>query len=375
MSGKLMDVAEISRMLAYRVDDLCAQLLPLGRREGHEWVEAKRAAGGIGDSLRVHLRAPRAGVWKHFSAGVGGDALDLVAYVKFGGDKKAAVAWAKGWLGLDQMDPALVKKERRLAADRARQADQDAAKNAARKARIAQALWLNGQRELTGTPVDLYLRGRGVDLAAMAKAPGSLRYVSRLAYPPHLNGGKETAWPAMAAQICDGDGNFIAVHRTYLHSPQPGVVVKAPVVDAKLTLGSYRGGFITLARGISGKSLRDAPAGDRLILCEGIEDGLTLAQACPDYRVMAAISVGNFRHIKLPPGIGTVVIAADNDPPTIVDGGVEKPHPARVALQAAIDAFIDQGRRVMVARAPEGKDFNDMVRDQEGVVLAQEVRP
>ena len=70
-----------------RVEELCRQLLPLGHREGAEWREARRAQGGLGDSLSVHLEGAKRGVWQHGAAGASGDALDLVAYLLFAGEQ------------------------------------------------------------------------------------------------------------------------------------------------------------------------------------------------------------------------------------------------------------------------------------------------
>lgn len=337
-------------MLAQRIEQLCAHLLPGGRREGHEWVDAKRANGGLGDSMRVHIIGARRGVWAHFAnAGARGDALDLVAYVKFSGDKKKAIMWAKSYLGLDNADPGRLKEERAKAQKISKAAEEKAAAEKQSKRNSARAMWLNARPALKNTPVDLYLLGRGISLNDLERAagrlPGSIRFAPALR---HANGQE---YPAMIAQVNNGAGEFIAAHRTYLHSPQPYVVTKAPLGDqAKMVLGSYAGGFITLNRGASNKPLNQAPEGDHVVLCEGIEDGLSIALECPDRRVLACIAVGNIRNIILPPAIKIVTIAKDNDAPD---------SPAAKSLQVAIDKFIDEGREVFLASSPHGKDFND----------------
>src|SRR5690606_22637502 len=101
----LMDVGDIARMLASRVDSLVLQLFPLAVKDGAEW-RIGSLAGERGRSMAIHSGGGKAGVWSDFSAGMGGDALELVAHALFAGDKKQAVAWAKSWLGLDNMDPA-----------------------------------------------------------------------------------------------------------------------------------------------------------------------------------------------------------------------------------------------------------------------------
>lgn len=346
----LIELSDIVRLLAQDIDRLCADLLPRGRREGHEWVEASRAQGGLGDGLKICLTGARRGLWKHFGDAVsGGDALELIAYVLYSGDKKKAIVYAKDFLGLEQADPAMIKASRERARAAAKRQDEQARLEKDQKRGWAQSIWHNASPKLAGTPVDLYLRGRLIALEDLPKHPGAIRFGSRV---KHQKTGHE--FPAMVAQICNGQGEFIAVHRTYL-APKGNCYIKAPQLgpDAKMVLGSYAGGFIPLSRGKSGKSMRDAPQGDAVILCEGIEDGLSLVLACPDYRVLSCVSVGNFKNISLPPAITQVILAADNDAPD---------SPAARSLEVAVQRFQAEGRDVYVAHSPQGKDFNDCLR-------------
>src|ERR1700732_3180154 len=96
---------EISRMLAERVDQLVADLLPAGHREGAEW-RCGSVAGEPGDSLGVHLTGSKPGIWGDFAGGGAGDALDLVRAV-LGLSMGEALAWSRRWLGLEEGDAAL----------------------------------------------------------------------------------------------------------------------------------------------------------------------------------------------------------------------------------------------------------------------------
>lgn len=351
-----MDIAEIARMLAGRIDDLVVDLLPNAVKRGPEWC-CGSVMGEPGTSMRIRSTGGKAGVWSDFSDhNMHGDALDLVSQVKFGGNKAHAVAWAKSWLGIDTLDPARLREVRRETSQKQKQAQAKARQEADGKQRYAAAIWHGAEARLAGTPVDLYLLGRGIGLADLRKPPGSIRYAPALKYPDG------TEWPAMVSMVLNGKGEHIATHRTYLKNKGGGVVTKVPVKDAKLTIGSYRGGFIPLSRGGSNMPLTKAPAGDKVILCEGIEDGLSLALCCPGHRVLACIAVNNFQNICLPPTITDVTIAADNDAPD---------SPAARAVQAAVDIFIDQGRDVFIARAPIGKDFNDTLCHQADQINAR----
>lgn len=341
-------VADISVMLSQRVHQLVHELLPQGVREGNEWCVGS-LAGEPGRSMKIHLSGGKAGVWKDFSSDKAGDALELVAAVLFWGDKTAAIKWARSWLGLDGLDPQRLQQRRREAEQAARKAEADALLQAEKRRKKAQAIWLGGISDITGTPVMSYLMGRGIDVRLLPRLPGAIRYLAKC-----WNKELQAEVPAMVAQIQSGTGAHVATHRTYLAADDAGVWRKdRRLKDSKLTLGSFRGGFITLNRGLSDKPISKAPVGDKVILCEGIEDGLTLALACPEFRVLAAVSLGNFMSIELPAGIQEIVIAADNDGENAQ---------ARDLLGKAISRFQAEGRTVRVARSAVGKDFNDQLQ-------------
>ncbi len=339
----IIDVKTIVDLLTQRIEGLAAEVLPRGHREGRDWVEASTSKGGLGDSLKVCISGARRGTWSHFAAGQKGDALELVCYVMFSGDKKKAIAWSKSWLGLDSGDPKRVKQARLKAAETRKKAQEDERAQKEKLRKYVKGIWLHAQGDILDTPVDWYLQGRGIDLRSLAHFPRALRYAPSL---KHKNGQQ---YPAMVAAIMNGQGQQIAVHRTYLSVFTTAAcrahATKAQVgdgFDVKMVLAGYAGGIIALARGASGKPLSQAPKGDKVILCEGIEDGLTLAMACPDWRVLATVSVGNMQNAPLPPTISHVVIAADND----AEGS-----PAAVAMQKAAHKFMDEGRDVRIARA------------------------
>lgn len=105
MSTLLETPRQLADMLASRVDDVCRELLPNGKREGHEW-RAGSTDGEAGKSLGVHLVGEKAGVWCDFASGEGGDLLDLwtrVRRIPLG----EAMGQARQFLGLST--PAFAK--------------------------------------------------------------------------------------------------------------------------------------------------------------------------------------------------------------------------------------------------------------------------
>jgi hypothetical protein len=337
----LIDIKTLAGMLADRIDSLVAELLPAGVRDGAEW-RVGSLAGEPGRSMAVHLGRSKAGVWSDFASGEGGDALDLVAQILFRGDKSRAVKWSRAWLALDSADAATFAKHRRQAERRRDQARHDHE----RRHGWATRTFLAARPVLAGTPGARYLAERGIDLTELGRQPSALRF-----HPSLWNEETQRHWPALVAAIVNPEGRMVAVHRTWL---QPDGSGKAPMRNPKMTLGRYAGGMIRLWRGASGKPLRHAPDGEAIILSEGIEDGLSCAIAAPEYRVAAAVSLANMASVVLPPTIGAVIIAAQNDAPG---------SPAARALDRAIAACLRQGRRVKIARPPAGvKDVNDLLR-------------
>lgn len=345
---ELVPIETIVDMLGARALELCQKLLPGGVREGPEW-RVGSLAGEPGRSMAVHLSGSKAGVWSDFASGECGDALDLVAQVLFRGNKVDAIKWARGWLGLDGTDPDSLKATRRAIEAREKRLDEEPSDEELRRA--AFRIFLSAQERLAGTPVMEYLRGRGLDLALLGRQPRALRF-----HPKLWCDEARRHFPAMVAAVVDGAGKFVAVHRTWLERQSDGRVVKAPLLEPKKTLGRYRGGAIHLWRGASGKRISEAPPGSALDLTEGIEDGLSVALRCPELRVWAAVATANMRNLVLPPAIEEVVIWAQNDPPG---------SRAALSLEKACAAFHAQGKRVRLARPPEGvKDVNDVVRGQ-----------
>lgn len=320
------EIRQIVDGLTDRIEALCRELLPGGRVQGREFV-AGSLAGEPGGSLSVCIKGDRAGVWADFAGDnrMRGDALDLVAQALYGGDKAEARKWAIRWLGLDSgAGPAPRPVQRRAAP--VKDAGRAAAEDEGKRARKAFALWL-AAKPGPGTPAAEYLAHRGLDLARLGAWPSSLRF------HPGLYEGQETraAWPAMVAPIVGGDGSVRGIHRTFLkrypgtRMDETGHWGKAPMDRPKKMLGPCQGGCIRLWRGEridpeTGEVKRGrrvpelAPGEGELVLVEGIEDGLAIILADPSRRVWSFCSISWLAGVKIPEGIGRVILARQNDP-------------------------------------------------------------
>lgn len=329
----LIDISTIVGMLSDRITVLAPAIFPHGRREGHEF-RVGSLAGEPGRSLAIHLAGDRAGVWADFASGERGDALDLVAKAFYNGNKSEALTWSRSWLGLG----GSASEPTRPKPPPLKEPSQEELGEGAMR------LWLGCKEKLNGTPAERYLASRGICLGDLGRQPRALRF-----HPELWNKESGRKWPAIVAAICNPIGQHVAVHRTWLLEDGSA---KAPLIDAKMTLGRYAGGCIRLWRGSSGKSWADAPEGETVVVAEGIEDGLSIAIARPEHRVLAGVSLSNMGGMKVPPNSGKVLLCCDND----VDPQ------ALAGRDRAITNFMQQGKRVALVKSPIGKDMNDLLR-------------
>ena len=339
VSAKGPSAAEVSAALTDRLESLLAQLLPQGERWGRgEFVALNpmRPDRNLG-SFRIRLVGDKRGRWRDFAIDVGGDPLDLVAYLG-SLDLKDARKWALEWLGrVPSTPPTLREGSRKEAA----QAIVDTEGRAA-------AIW-NEARPILDSPADEYLRGRGIDIRALPRVPSCVRYHPRVWQ-------RETGrtHPCMVAWILRRDRRA-AIHRTWLERRNFKWIKLSGVEDAKQSLGPVQGGFVPLYRGLDGRRWNDCRTDDTIGVTDGIEDGLTIALAQPLWRMACAVNVGNFAHIELPPG--NVVLFRDRE---------TKPEAVRQAEKAygrAVARFREQGRTVWFWDPPAGaaKDPNELL--------------
>jgi putative DNA primase/helicase len=194
---------------------------------------------------------------------------------------------------------------------------------------------LNESIPAAGTVVEKrYLLNRGIK----PPIPDVLRLHPAL---KHVPSGK--VYPAMIALVTDGvTGDPRGIHRTYLSADGMG---KAPVSPEKMMLGPSRGCAVRL---------RAAPG--PLLIGEGIETCLSAMQAT-GHATWAALSAPGVQALDLPPDVQDIVLIPDRD-----DTGAG----IKAARHAAL-RWIRQGRRVRIAEAPAGFDFNDLLLGKRSV--------
>lgn len=104
-----MNASELSARLAADVGQIVAYLLPGGKKASGEW-KAGSTSGDAGQSLSVRLTGQKAGVWKDFATGEGGDLLDLWGAVR-GLSVSEAMVEAKQYLGIRDAMPQREEKQ------------------------------------------------------------------------------------------------------------------------------------------------------------------------------------------------------------------------------------------------------------------------
>ena len=229
--------------------------------------------------------------------------------------------------------------------------------DAAGRIAAARRVW-DRAREASGTPVVAYLAGRGITIPV----PPSLRWA------PSLRRPDGSAGPAMVAIVEHVKRGVVGAHRTWLgRDGEP----RWRRLD-RTSLGPIGGGAVRLA-----------PAGELLMIGEGIETCLAAMQATGELLMIgegietclaamqatglpawAALSTSGLVALVLPPLplAATVVILADND----ANGAGER------AARKAAARWLAEGRTVRIAMPQEpGADFNDVLMGRTPAKIGQ----
>jgi len=335
---------QVKAELALAGAELARLVAPDGKLTGsrmathREWI----GHGPDGAKWGIVLAGRKLGRWQNFGArGLAGTSfLSLIRDAFCGGDHLAAWSWAQNYL--DGRPPSSATATMREAPP--------VVPLAQKRSTDGKGLWLHAEPFTWDGPVGLYLRGRGIDPERLGDAKlGALRL-----HKSCWNSEIQRALPAMVACVLDPlTREHIATHRTYLHQVGRDWI-KAPLDAAKKLLGPGRGGIIPLTKGASDKGLGKAPAGDRILLAEGIENALSVAIYEPDRRALAYVSSANLAHLELPEAFADVLLVADRD---------GENHAVTTGREDAIGHWDAEGRAVSVWLPPAGyKDANDYLQ-------------
>lgn len=201
-----------------------------------------------------------------------------------------------------------------------RQADTKREAYAAEQLAKARRLWATC-KPLQGTKGEAYLRRRGIT----CPLPSSLCWAADAFHAPSAR------W--LSAIV--GDVSTGGVHRTYFEKAGDRIGG-----NFKMMQGPCAGGAVALS---------NAPG--PLVVCEGIETGLSLLSGllASPATVWAALSTSGIRGLHLPPVPGRLTIAADGD------------KAGRDAAWALATRAHGLGWDVAFLTPPDGSDWNDVL--------------
>lgn len=361
------------------------------RKNGRKLVGSCPVCGGGRSAQRFEVEGE---AWVCAVCQEGGDAIKLLMLAKGCAFRDAVERLGGARVMSDEESRALEERRRRKEEKAARDAEQYRRREVEAVGRI----WNRsaGERFESFALAERYLAAR----ACRAPQSAMLRCAPDLVYfhgeekddrgrraPRVIHRG-----PALLAAVHDNDGAFCALHMTYLAADGGG---KAEIFDpetgellpAKKVRGSKRGGHIVL---------RHCAAPRRLFIGEGIETVLSVATALKATRRLrgddafwSSVDLGNLgggacetiahpflKHanghaqrlpgpepdldaasMAIPEGVEELVLLGDGDSERVL---------TETTLERARRRYARDGRVIRCAFAPEGRDFNDLLREAQG---------
>jgi len=224
-------------------------------------------------------------------------------------------------------------RARKKEADRRKQEQDDAA-----KAETVKEIWHEAV-PITGTLAEKYLLGRGI--AAMTWPP-SVRFHHGLWF------GRDKH-PALIAGVQNVARRLVAVWRIPL-TPHGKAITGPDGRKVKLGLGPAGGGAVRLG-----------PAGDTILVCEGLETGFGVGNLTKwKHPVWPLLSTSGMIGWEPPEGVRRVQIYSDGDRYKVRPDGTIGDPPGRVAAEKLNARLIAMGIEVVILEPPAGTDWLDV---------------
>lgn len=275
---------DLARRLADRAEAVCKRYLGAGRRQGNYW-QVGDVRNSPGRSMFVRLKDSvkgSAGKWTDAATGEHGDLLDVIRESLGLIDFADVAEEARQFLSLPHPDPEPRPKQ---------YARTPASSGSAEAARRLVAMC----RQMSGTLVEAYLRGRGI---TALHGCGNLRFHPRCYYRPDEHSPTE-AWPAMIGVVTDLSDRITGAHRTWLAPDGSG---KAPIDIQRKAMGD-----------LLGHAVRFGLSGEAMAAGEGIESVLSARDVMPGMSAAAALSAAHLAAIHFHDTLRRLYVVRDND--------------------------------------------------------------
>lgn len=364
------DLPEIKQGLKDRIDALCRKLLPDGRRQGRLWVAHNPVTMDHAQSPEFKVALNRdIGAWIDWRTGEKGDVIRLVEYCAAGGDFRAAMDWARDFLGMRHMNPA----DRQRMAVRAEEARKDAerrdAENKLKRMQSAEKLWNTGFADGAMSTAEAFARryfaARAIALETIPNRDlSTMRFAEAAEYWPraqyrHVDGRQRKTqdgplYPAVLSAMRLPTGQIAAVHMTFLDPLGPRKLPTAKDENAKLMRGEAKGAVIRISHGPEGEPPETAREPHPLIIGEGIETTASVAREAPEARAWAAGSLSNMANAPVwLPCISSIVLLKDHF----------KSKTTEKQWDQVLEAMAKSGKPVVEIDSHIGNDFNDLMQE------------
>lgn len=324
---KYWDIDKLQSGLTNQTENLCRQLLG---DPNHQLSNTNQLRYGKKGSLSIALQGQYAGTWKNFETDESGNLIQLIQAQ--GHSFKETLDYAGSFLGLspdsfDLFAPINTNKQIKVI-DSVDTPDQNDLKAIAHAEKIVLQ-----STQIEDTLAEKYLKQhRGITVN-----PGPNYRFHPALYEPET----KQKLPALLAIAKNQNGNIHAVQAIYL---DPETANKADILVKKRTYGRMRFGA-SVSSGIN-----NTPS---VYLTEGPETALSVLSAKPNAKVLAALSLSNFKHIELGKEIKSVTICMDND---------GKHSKSNKVIDNVIEGLLIKGLEVHVIKPnTEKTDFNDLL--------------
>jgi len=247
-------------------------------------------------SLSITTKGERQGWWNDFSDNGGRSMLSFIQ--KYAGlSKDQAIEYGAKWLGIypqvgDKRDPVKLNK-----IDQKIQGNLDKKWKLEQTKKIAFAKKLAEQSHpINGTLAEKYLREhRAITLETL---PDDVRF-----HPGIYSKLNAKTLPAMLVIARDKLGQIQAVQATYLDKTTAQKIDKSIAVTQKQTFGLLQGTTVSIHR----------EKGLPILIAEGTETGLSLANAIKQANIKITLGKANFKHLDSKSLSEKVIFCLDND--------------------------------------------------------------
>lgn len=339
----MIEPHEIATRLTSDPLAVCHALGLSGKKEGNDY---KVEVGSHGKAI-VCLKGAKAGLVL-FTGGSptgkeGGDMLSLCHAVE--GNFKRGLAWAKGYLGIDdsrELDPVQqhrIQEENRKRHEASQKAQE---RRNASKVETANGIW-NASVAIAGTPGEAYFRHR-VSGLHIDHWPEALRFNERCLWDSE---GAREYHPAVVCRVDDSAGQLTAIWRIFIKPDGSG---KADLSPNKMGFGPAGGGAVRLW-----------PSRDGVVaVCEGVETalGVHMMTGLPVWPLLSTSGMIGF---ETPFEIVQVRAFPDGDVPKRNSDGKWMPSPGMNAAEKMCGRLREEGTEAIVERSPgKSLDYLDL---------------